>query len=209
MVSLDGALGRYAAALAAVPARAARAMADGLNEGGDVERTAVRRALRAQTGVKRYGAVVERTSARRASPGHLEYAIDGKGKGMPIREFPVRAAVRAPVTAQPWGVSHTFARSFKTSAKGLLRARRGASRFPIRALYGPAIPKEIVRDQSAAEFEANAAGRVEGAVLKRLGRLLPRGFRIGCRKVKRVPPASAKACARQAPGIFPVRPSEN
>ncbi|ACL55637.1 hypothetical protein [Methylobacterium nodulans] len=172
-VSVGAGLSGFATAIGTLPAKAQRAMAEGLNEGGDKTRTPVRRDLREQTNVLRYGTIVSRTKTRRAYPGHLEYAIDGTGKGLPIKEFPVRAAARSPVTAQPWGVAHTFARSFKTSAKGLLRARLGPERFPIRALYGPAIPKEIIKDRVAAHFEATAPGLVEAAVLKRLARLLP------------------------------------
>ena len=163
----------YASALRALPPKVQRAAVQGLNEGGDKTRTPVRRDLREQTGVKAYGSITKRTATKRAHPGRLVYEIIGTGKGMPIKEFPYRAAVRAPVTAQPWRVAHTFARSFKTSAKGLLRARRGPSRFPIRALYGPAVPKEIIKDRTAAGFEAHAAPNVERAVMRRLGRLLP------------------------------------
>lgn len=173
-VSLDGGgISRFADRLAAVPQGMKRAAVDGLNEGGDKQRTLTRRDLREQTGVKRYSAVTKRTRTRRATPARLEYVILGEGKGMPIEEFPVRASIGAPVTASPWGVAHRFKRSFKTSAKGLLRARRGASRFPIRSLRGPSIAKEIVKDQTASGFEATAAALVRGAVLKRIGRLLP------------------------------------
>ncbi len=172
-VTLDAAVARYADRIAAVPARARGAMAEGLNEGGDLERTQVRRALRQQTGVTKAGTITKHTGTKRASVGNLEYTITGLGKGLPIKEFPVSAGVGAPVTARPWRVAHRFERSFQTSAKGLLRARRGSSRFPIRALYGPSVAKEIVKDETAEEFNANAGHRVERAVIKRLGRMLP------------------------------------
>ena len=173
-VTLDSGIARFASRLAGLsPDKVRRAGAEGLNEGGDKERTLVRRDLREQTGVKRYGSVLKRTRTRRATPSRLEYEIRGEGKGMPIDEFPVRASVGAPVAATPWGVPHRFKRSFKTSAKGLLRARRGSSRFPIRSLRGPSVAKEIVKDQTADGFEATAAPLVRAAVLKRLGRLLP------------------------------------
>lgn len=172
-VTLDATVERFASRLSALPIKARRAMVEGLNEGGDLERTQVRRALRAQTGVIKAGAITSRTSTRRASGGNLTYVIGGTGKGMPIKEFPVTAGAGAPVTARPWAVTHRFERSFKTSRKGLLRARRGASRFPIRALYGPSVAKEIVKDETAAEFTDNASPRVERAVIKRLGRMLP------------------------------------
>lgn len=172
-VTLGSDAEQFAGRIAAFPAKARQAMAEGLNAGGDLERTDVRRDVKVQTGARRYGAIKERTATKRASPGNLVYTIVGTGKGMPIREFPVSASTRGPVTARPWGVVHAFARSFRTSTKGLLRARRGTARFPIRALYGPSIAKEIVRDQTAAHFETRAGPRVQQAVVKRLGRLLP------------------------------------
>lgn len=172
-VSADAEIGRFASLLAAVPAKARQAFAQGLNEGGDLERTQVRRTLREQTGVKAYSSITKRTGTTRAHAGRLQYDVLGTGKGMPIKEFPVAASARRPVTAKPWGVPHTFKRSFKTSGQGLLRARLGAERMPIRALYGPAVSKEIVKDETAGEWQANAAPVVSRMVMKRLGRLLP------------------------------------
>jgi len=173
MVSTDNVAAQFAGRITAMSAEARRAFVQGLNEGGDLERTSVRRDLKEQTGVKRYGAILSRTGYRRASSGNLTYTVTGTGKGMPITEFPVSASARSPVTAHPWGVAHTFKRSFKTSAKGLLRARLGSGRLPIRGLNGPAVSKEIVQGETASHFQATAAPRVERAVMKRLGRLLP------------------------------------
>ena len=173
MVSADAAIARFAGRIAAMPAQPRCAMVKGLNEGGDLERTKVRRDLREQMGVTKAGTVTKHTGSKRATAGDLTYEIRGTGKGLPIREFPVRSARGAPVTARPWAVTHKFARSFTTSAKGLLRARRGAARMPIRALRGPSPAKEIVKDQTAAGFMATASPLVMGAVVKRLGRMLP------------------------------------
>ena len=172
-VSFDHALDRYGDRLQAFAKQLPRLAADSLNEAGDLERTQVRRSLRHQTGVKAYGSITKRTSSHRASPGHLQYDILGAGKGMPITEFPVKAGAHKPVTAQPWGVSHTFARSFQTSAQGLYRARLGPKRFPIQSLNGPSVAKEIVKGETAAGFEATAAVTLDRILIKRLGRLLP------------------------------------
>lgn len=172
-VSVGSGIAGFAARVAALPVQARRAMVQGLNEGGDLERTDARRNLKGQTGVKRYGAIVSRTKSRRAHDGDLAYHIDGLGKGMPIQEFPVSAAKRGPVTAKPWAVVHRFKRSFRTSGKGLLRARIGANRMPIRALYGPAVSKEIVQGETVADFQGTAAARVERTVMKRIVRLMP------------------------------------
>lgn len=145
-------------------------MAEGLNEGGDLQRTASRRELVDQTGVLRKGAIAKRTGSKRAGAGNLEYQT--KSEGMPIRAFPV--SMGAHVSAQPWWVKHDFGpRSFRSRVKGLLRWRVGAARMPIEGFNGPAVSKEIVKDRTADEFQANAAPRVERCVLKRLGRMLP------------------------------------
>ena len=148
-------------------------MARGLNDAGDIVRTQVRRALKEQMGVTSYGIVVDATGSIPASPSGLVYKITGTGKGLPIKDFPVSAAAGGPVTAEPWGVSHTFTRSFKTTRQGRLLARRGSARLPVRALRGPSPAKERVKDQSLATFEAAVPGIVEPTVMRRLIRLMP------------------------------------
>lgn len=143
---------------------------EGLNQGGDKVRTKVRRALKDQTGVRRYGTIVEKTDSVRAGAA-LEYRILGKGKGLPIREFRVSARTGSGVNASPWNVARTFKRSFKTKARGLLKARLGAERFPIRSLYGPAIAKEIVKDRSVATFQQAVRTDVLPIVLRKLSGL--------------------------------------
>lgn len=148
------------------------AIARGLNEGGDKVRTRVQRTLKQQTGVKAYKSITSRIKTKRAHAGGLSYQIIATGKGMPIKEFPVKASVHRPVTADVWAVAHTFERSFMTSAKGLLRARRGASRMPIRKLYGPALPKELGKGETPHAFYAAAAEYVPPAILKHLAKAL-------------------------------------
>ena len=167
------ALSQYAARVHELGAQGQTEMARGLNDAGAQVLTQVRRALKTQMGVLNQGIVNDATGGTKASPGGLVYSISGRGKGLPIKDFPVEAAVCGPVTAEPWGVSHTFARSFKTSGKGLLRARRGQAREPIRSLRGPAPAKELVKDESAATFEAGVEAIVEPIVLRRLARLMP------------------------------------
>lgn len=147
-------------------------IARGLNEAGDRVRTIVRHRLQAQTGVLRYGIITDETSSRQATPGHLVYTITGTGKGLPIRDFAVRAAAGGPVTADVWGVPHTFARSFVTRIAGKLRARRGSARMPIRSLRGPSIAKEIVKGETLAAFDASVVEIVRPLVLTRLLRLV-------------------------------------
>jgi hypothetical protein len=77
----------------------------------------VRRALKAQTGVKRYGAIVNATRSFRKG---LAYEIVGTGRGFDIKEFPVRAnASRSRLLAMRWSRRDHWK----------LQARRGDGRF--------------------------------------------------------------------------------
>lgn len=171
-VDLGPGLAQFEGRMRAVPGKARLAMADGLNEGGDLQATAQKPVLVGQMGTKGKGPVTKRMRKRRASPGRLDFDITGTGRGLPIQDFPV--TVGAHVIAMPWRVAHDFGpRSFRSKVKGLLRRRVGSSRMPIEGFNGPSVAKEIVKDASAAEFEGHAAKRVERCVLKRLGRMLP------------------------------------
>lgn len=171
-VSLGPGITQYEGRMRAVPAKARLAMADGLNEGGDLQFTAQKPVLVNQMGTKGKGPVTKRMKKRRGSPGRLDYTIEGRGKGLPIQDFPV--SVGAHVVASPWRVGHDFGpRSFRSKVKGLLRRRVGSSRMPIEGFNGPSVAKEIGKDASGAEFEGHAAHRVDRAVMKRLGRMLP------------------------------------
>ena len=150
--------------------QAAQELARGLNEGGDKVQTQVRRALKVQTGVSKYGTIVQNTTNSRAFAGHLSYSIRSTGHGLPITDFPY--SVPGHVQASPWGVTRQFARSFKQLVKGGLKARLTSKRFPLRSLYGPSIPKELVKDKSKDAFETGTVF-VREAVEKRLARLMP------------------------------------
>ena len=153
--------------------RVLRAIGDGLNEGGDKVRTQVQKALWKQTGVVKYTSVTKRMHTLRASQatgGGLRYQIIASGKGIPIKEFKVSAG-KSGVVAFPWAVEHDFKRSFALSG-ARYKARVGAARFPIRSLFGPSLPKELVKEASAATFLREAEREVPAAILKRLARLL-------------------------------------
>lgn len=169
-------------------------MQRGLISGGRKVTTKVKRALKVQTSIKKRG--VDRRVTDHAEP--LRWVITGQGKGVPIvevdrvtgRTLRKRSASKHPrdargrfmdwpdprlekggVTATVWGQSRTFWRSYKSARTGRLVQRppeQGEEQ-----LFGPAIAKEIVKDQSAAAFHAGAQ-LVQGEVRRRLGRLMPR-----------------------------------
>ena len=147
-------------------------LASGLNKAGNQIFHDVQQALFAQMGTKSFSPIERATDTIPASSGSLTFTIIGQGSGLKIEEFPVSAAVHAPVTAMPWALSHTFKRSFMTSARGLLRARTTSKRLPIRSLRGPAPAKEIIKDKSLAAFESGVAGRLEPMVQRALTKLV-------------------------------------
>jgi len=161
-------LAQYAALAQRMPARFRQEVGRGLGAGGNKARTAVRRALKDQMGVKRYGTIVAATRGY-LDAAAMEYVIEAKGAGLPIKEFPVRVT-RKGVGAKPWGVTHKFKRSFANN--GRLLARRGPSRFPIRALRGPSPALELVKDNTLATFESAVSGVWEPLILARLEKLL-------------------------------------
>ncbi|TPQ51970.1 hypothetical protein C2U72_05570 [Prosthecomicrobium hirschii] len=182
-----------AATLLASRDRLGRALHEGVRAAGDKTRTVVRKTLHQQMGTKRYGTVVAAT--RSFIPGQMTYVIEGRGKGLPIIEFPVRGS-RAKrrtwreqprdaagrfgllpptdigfVTAQPWRVAHTFKRSF-VAADGTYKARLPGSTRK-RKLFGPSVAKEIVKGATRAAFEATAPREMDVQIGKRLARILP------------------------------------
>ena len=151
-------------------AKIPQAIARGLNESGDLVRTRVQRALKGQTNVKSYRSITSRIRTVRAFAGSLHYDIVATGKGIPIEEFPVAVTGKG-VDAKTWGVDHIFKRSFQETS-GKLRARLGSSRFPIRALYGPSLPKELGRGEIPGVFASATAQFVPPAIIKYLARAL-------------------------------------
>ena len=201
IVKMDSVLTAYATRLQEVATKLPQVAKEGLKEGGDLVRTDVRKALQTQTSVKKYGTIVSHTYGG-GLKGPLEYAIEAKGNGLPIQEFPFRASrskrmqVRwskrehwriqdhdalgrfgplddtneAGVKATMWGSVHAFQRSFTHPEKGPAAIRGGIKQ--IRKIFGPSLPKELTKDQSASAFQAGAQTKVLDAVLKRIGRLL-------------------------------------
>jgi hypothetical protein len=166
-----------------------RAIAQGLNEGGDKVRTQVRKAMREQTGLIRLNSVTKREGNIRAfatglapksgvGPSRgasLEYAIIYRGKPNTKPDEFKKAVAKGPgggVTVWMWNVAHKFKRSFQQKFKGGLRMRRRDPRLPIRAFDGPNLAKEAVKDQVAATFLAQSAALVPPMIEKRLARAL-------------------------------------
>lgn len=147
------------------PAAVARA----LNRTADKARTDVTRALVVQTGL-RFGVVRGAISIWRASAGSLQAEVKAKGGYTSLKEFGARRTKKG-ISAAPWGRRQVFDGTFIVRKfGGHVYKREGARRFPIRKLYGPAIPVEMVKGKSRLAFFA----AVESELPKRLEHELAR-----------------------------------
>lgn len=141
--------------------RAHDAFRRGINHTGDKAKTRVIRALAKQMGLtqrklKDSGAI----STHRANFDNLEYTIKASGREIPLKEFGAKQ-FRYGVRAKAWGSSRQYRgafifagnfRSGKFVGGGHVFKRVGKASKPIEKLYGPSIPKEMVKDQSQQAF---------------------------------------------------------
>ncbi len=171
------------ARLRAVGNQAPHVIRRAINRVGDKTRTQVVRALARQTGAK-YGTIRRAMRYVRANYGRLDYRIVARGTFMPLSAFAARQT-RAGVSAAPWGKRQLFRGAFIAASLGggvyvrEVKEGRRAGRLPIRQLYGPAIPRELLRDAVRETFERAAAAELVPAVEREVGALLagfaPRG----------------------------------
>lgn len=133
--------------------KATKAFNRALNSEGDKVRTLVRRSLRQQTGAKQK--VINReTKSFRSSFSSLTYTISARGDHLGLSHFSPRQFSYG-VRAKPWGRSQRFEKAFLiTSLHDNVFVREGKDRLPIRKMFGPAIPKEMVQDATREAFEA-------------------------------------------------------
>lgn len=119
-----------------------------LNRTGDQAFTAVKRVLSKETGLK-IGRVARALNKRKAFTGRLAYEIVARGGFLKITagNFGARQ-VRRGVSHRAWGRRQTAQGAFIPSGYSVAFKRLGRERLPIRALYGPAIPREMVRGES-------------------------------------------------------------
>jgi hypothetical protein len=117
-----------------------------LNHVGGTARTKVKSALAKQMGLPA-GTVDARLITKRAYPGHQSFEITAAGRPIPLAEFGARQTRRG-VSARPWGQRRVFLGTFMVASLGNQAFRRaGRARFPIVKLWGPSMPKELLRDQ--------------------------------------------------------------
>jgi hypothetical protein len=133
------------------------AMARAVKRVGDQAHGRIVKVLAKQVGttpraVKKY--VIKEPPA----PGRrIVYRIRAKSPTMSLKEFNPRA-VAGGVSAGPWGKRRVFPRAFISASKGgHVFVRTGKKRLPVRKIWGPSVAKEMVKDQSLAEFQKAVA----------------------------------------------------
>lgn len=171
-------LGRH---FATVAEEHPKAVSRAINHTGNIANTGVTRALVAQTGAKRAG-VVRTLKRNPATPDHLEFAIVGTGKHLGLKDFGARQ-IKAGVSAAPWRQRRVFKGAFIVgSIGGHVFTNTGkwsdkSKRFnKLKKMFGPAIPKEMVRGQSAETFRTVVSERLPERLVHEITRILvPRG----------------------------------
>lgn len=131
---------------------AKRVFARALNRGGDQARTAVRRSLVAQTGIK-YGMIHRAVTNERATPASLAYSLIAVGSETNLSLFGARQGRRG-VSAAPWKKRRVFKSTFIVPGYGgKVFKREGSERGPLEALWGPNIAREIVKEPTVLEWQ--------------------------------------------------------
>lgn len=181
---LDDVMARYGRDLARLSSgQAKKAMGRALNYEGRRTFVAVKRVLRKQTSIPR-PAIEKAMRLRQASTsgGALEVAIIGSGRELPLKMFKARQ-FKVGVKATVWGKRQTFPGTFifagtynsgKPVAGGQVFHRLSKKSLPIQRAFGPSVPKEMVKDQTAAEFYS-ATPRIVARVGKEIAAVM-RGF---------------------------------
>jgi hypothetical protein len=169
---LDQTRVHFEAAVQSVGEQAAvRAFSRALNSEGNKVRTQVRRALRQQTGAKA-GLINSETRTIRSSFANLSYTIEARGDYLGLSHFSPRQFGYG-VRAKPWGRWQRFEGAFLVgSLANNAFVREGRARLPIKKMFGPAIPKEMMRDATRDAFEA-AQPEVLAEATRQIGQLLP------------------------------------
>lgn len=141
------------------------AVARAIDEVGNKTKTKVVRATAAQAGVK-YGKVLGVVSTRQAwgSAKTGQYEIIARDVTLSLKEFkPVQKS--GGVEAAPCGRRIIFKHTF-LGPGGHVYERVGKGRVPIRKLWGPTIPKEMVKDEAEATFYRVSAELLGPAIEK-------------------------------------------
>ncbi|MGA0615935.1 phage tail protein [Paracoccus sp. KR1-242] len=129
------------------------AMVRAINHETAKAHTQVKRVLRDETGIK-YGDINSAVKRKRASVSsrRLSSAIIARGGAMPLKYFAARQ-FRYGVRAKPWNRAQRFDGAFIVKTlSGHVFKRSGKKRLPIEMLWGPSLPKEMLREKAVNAF---------------------------------------------------------
>jgi Prophage minor tail protein Z (GPZ) len=151
--------------------KAPAAIQRAINHTGDKALTAVTRTLAKQTGVK-YRAVRRALTAKRAWPGKATYTISSRGGYLSLKEFEPRQT-RSGVSVNVWGKRRVFPRAFIVPRLGgHVFVRVGTARTPLHKMWGPALPAELVKAETADIFLSTVSSELPIRIAHELDRLL-------------------------------------
>ena len=134
-----------------------------LNHEGRKSFTAVKRALRKQTDIPPF-MITASMAFRSSSKHHLRTIISGTGKELPLRLFKP-SQFSYGVRARVWGKRQTYRAAFIIAKYGgNVFHRTSRKRFPIERMFGPSIPKEMVRDETLETCEQSGNAIMDRAM---------------------------------------------
>ena len=148
-----------------------------LNRTGDQAFTVVKRVLAKETGLK-VGRVARHLKKNRAGPNLLRYEIEARGGYLTITKgnFGARQ-IRKGVSHKAWGRRQTADGAFIPKGRRVAFKRLSRARLPIKALYGPSIPREMVRGESDKAIRIKVAAVFIPRVLHETNRSIARAKR--------------------------------
>lgn len=139
-----------------------RAFSRALNHEGRRTFTAVKRELRRQTSIPT-AIITAGTRVRPARVNNLVFTIEGRGRHLGLDVFRARQFSYG-VRAKVWERFQRYPHAFIVPAySNRVFVRQSASRFPLRQLWGPAIPTEMLRDATRDTFEARSINVLDRA----------------------------------------------
>jgi len=124
--------------------------------------TKVKPALAKQVGLSQAKTIAKGGVRKiRANYSALEGKIVSRGRHISLKEFKPRQ-FKAGTKASPWGKRQLFESAFMGPRPGAVAVklaghvfvRSSSDRHPIEKLWGPAVPVEMVKEESAAAFES-------------------------------------------------------
>ena len=162
--------------------RAKPALARAVNRVTTMARTRVIRAVAAQSSIPRkiLTRAVKRRGAGHKGTSPIEGMIFARGGPISLKHFNPRQmsyGVRVRIGGKMKRLHGTFMGPrpgvVAPSLRGQVWQRSTSARFPIEMHYGPAIPDELIKGQSARAFEDTVTSHLPIRVRHELSRLLP------------------------------------